>query len=172
LTNPEPTPPPGEDVESGAPGGQQLAPLWRRGVALLVDLAILGAVSTVVFLSLGGDLPERAESQQRGDFLGINLTLLGVGLLYMGLLSGSVRGQTPGKAALQIRVRDATTGGPIGPTRGLVRFGVVWLLYQVLTVPAVIDSLYAIVDPRRQTWHDKAARSVVVLARGGATGTS
>ena len=172
MSTAEPTPPPGEDARPDAPGHQPLAALWRRGVAILIDLAILGLLSSAVYRALGGDLPERGQAQQSGDARGVALTVLGVGLLYIGLLSGSPRGQTAGKAALQIRVRDAATGGPIGPARGLLRFATVWLLYQVLIVPAVVDSLYALVDPRRQTWHDKAARSVVVDAREGDPATS
>jgi uncharacterized RDD family membrane protein YckC len=161
LTDADPTPPPGEDVDVDA-SSEPLAQLWRRGVAALIDYVILALVSAAVFAAMGGDFPEPGQAQQASDVQGLAFTVLGVGLLYIGLLSGSPRGQTAGKAALRIRVRDAATGGPIGPARGLIRFGVVWLLYQLLIVPAVVDSLFAIVDPRRQTWHDKAARSVVV----------
>jgi uncharacterized RDD family membrane protein YckC len=83
-------------------------------------------------------------------------------LLYYALLNGSERGQTLGKMALRIQVRDAGTGGPIGFGRGLLRAFVYEALLVACLVPGVINGLSPLWDKRRQAWHDHVANSVVV----------
>jgi len=53
---------------------------------------------------------------------------------------------------------DATTLQPIGTTRGLVRA----LVRIASELVLYLGYLWMIWDPKRQTWHDKAARSIVV----------
>ena len=94
--------------------------------------------------------------------------MLLVALAYNGLLDGSEHGQTVGKRLLKIRTIDAGTGGMLGVTRGLGRAGISALLQFIsgfsllLTLPSLLDVLWPLWDPQRQTWHDKAAGSVVV----------
>ena len=82
--------------------------------------------------------------------------------VYSWLLNGSAKGQTLGKMALSLQVRDARTGGPIGLGRGFLRSLVATVLWLVLVLPGLLDVLSPLWDPRRQSWHDKAAGSVVV----------
>jgi uncharacterized RDD family membrane protein YckC len=88
-----------------------------------------------------------------------------VGVIYFSLLNGGAKGQTLGKMVWGVRVRDASTGGPLGPAKAAVRylapallsivtFGLIWLP----------DGLWLFWDRRRQTLHDKVAGSVVVNA--------
>jgi uncharacterized RDD family membrane protein YckC len=150
------TPPPGEDVPARAA-------FWRRLVAFVIDAIVIGLVAVVVFVSMGGDLPESGEVLSPRDRSGLALSGLVVGFVYMGVLNGSPRGQTPGKILLRIRVRDATSDAPIGLARGLLRAGVVNGLMAFLgAVPVIVDGMWALFDAQRQTFHDKAARSVVV----------
>ena len=83
-------------------------------------------------------------------------------LLYYGILNGSKRGQTLGKMALGIVVRDARTGGPLGVGRGMGRYAITMLFYVVLVIPFIIDNLSPLWDGRRQAWHDHVVHSVVV----------
>jgi uncharacterized RDD family membrane protein YckC len=97
---------------------------------------------------------------------------LGAGFLYNGLLDGGQRGQTVGKRALGIRVVDVETGTLIGNQRGFMRallplaFGVTSILgnatFVLSALAATLDGLWPLWDPQRQSWHDKAAGSVVV----------
>jgi uncharacterized RDD family membrane protein YckC len=151
----EPTPPPGEDSEA-------LADWWRRLVAFVLDLVVVGGAVTLAWVILGGDIP-KAGTDDMDTARGLAVAQLGGGLLYFGLLNGGPRGQTLGKATLRIQVRDAVTGGPLGYPRGLARFAIVWV-FLYLRVLAVIDGAWALFDPRRQTWHDKIVRSVVLDA--------
>ena len=131
--------------------GPTLADWWRRAVALVIDTAILWIPMFVLTRSMG--MPIRI------------VAWLVVGFTYFTLLNGGRRGQTIGKMVWDIRVRDAATGGPLGPAKAALRylapallsivtFGLIWLP----------DGLWLFWDGRRQTLHDKVAGSVVVNA--------
>jgi uncharacterized RDD family membrane protein YckC len=64
--------------------------------------------------------------------------------------------------ALNIAVRDAHTGGPIGFWRAVGRYLITCVFYIVLVIPYLIDNLSPLWDGRRQAWHDHVVRSVVV----------
>jgi uncharacterized RDD family membrane protein YckC len=77
---------------------------------------------------------------------------------YFGYFHGGT-GQTPGDAALSIRVVDVEGRGPIGWGRALGR----WVVSYLSGVVLLIGYLWMIWDPEKQTWHDKAARTYVVV---------
>jgi uncharacterized RDD family membrane protein YckC len=129
----------------------QQADWWRRLLALVVDSAVLWLPTYALTRSM--DRPVRLAV----------ITVLGV--VYFALLNGGAKGQTLGKMLWGVRVRDAATGGPLGPAKAAVRylapallsivtFGLIWLP----------DGLWLFWDRRRQTLHDKVAGSVVVMA--------
>lgn len=64
--------------------------------------------------------------------------------------------------AMKIAVKDANTGGPIGYGRALARWLVASVLWVAFYLPGLIDVLFPLWDPKRQTLHDKAVGSVVV----------
>ena len=73
---------------------------------------------------------------------------------------GGRRGATAGKRIVGLRVVDAQTGGPIGFGRAAVR-RVVYVLGGLILY---FGWLWMFTNSRRQTWHDKAAGSLVVRA--------
>ncbi|MEI5671865.1 MULTISPECIES: RDD family protein [unclassified Nocardioides] len=92
--------------------------------------------------------------------------VLVVGLVHAVLLG--LRGTSPGKAAVGLRVVDVETGAPIGVGRALLRtvvLGVGTLPTFGFGVAALAWT--AVMDPggRRRGWHDRRARSVVVDVR-------
>lgn len=88
-----------------------------------------------------------------------------VGLAYFTFFYGSERGQTLGMMAIGISVCDSATGRSIGYWRGLVRILLQDVLAFICFIPAVLNYLWPLWDPRRQCWHDKAVDSVVIEAR-------
>ena len=82
-------------------------------------------------------------------------------IAYFTFFEGSQRGQTIGKAALDIRVVSLSTGQPIGHGAAFGR--------QVVRIVSglVFDLgyLWMLWDRERQTWHDKAVDSIVIPAR-------
>ena len=99
-----------------------------------------------------------------GQFGAAVLTWLLAGA-YFAVLNGSDMGQTFGKRALGIQVRDAgDAGGPIGVGRAAVRYVTVGLFVIVpfFIIFTVLDGLWPLWDRRYQALHDKIGGSVVV----------
>lgn len=68
------------------------------------------------------------------------------------------RQATPGKMALSIKIVDADTLGPMSKGQALGRY----LGYYVSTFGLMLGFLWVAFDPRKQGWHDKLARTVVI----------
>jgi len=150
---------------------QPLAPWWKRLVAIVIDGVILGLATFIIVLVIaaavaGHSTTTNTQSSSGRALLGAYIVFSFVsaipGALYYAIMNGSHRGQTVGKMALGIAVRDARTGGPIGFWRALGRNLITAVFRVALYIPYVLDSLAPLWDGRRQAWHDKVAHSVVV----------
>jgi uncharacterized RDD family membrane protein YckC len=120
----------------------EAAGFWRRFGGALIDGIVVGIVDTVLRLLLGG----------AGAGLGIV-----VSFAYYTYFHGRT-GQTPGDAALGIKVLDIETREVIGYQRAFVRC----LVSIVSGLVLVLGYLWMLWDARKQTWHDKAAHSLPV----------
>ncbi len=121
--------------------GVEYGSFWIRLIGWVIDAIIIGAVSGVLSI-MGGNA---------ASFLG---HVIGIGY-YVGL---NAHGGTLGKRAVGLRLQSAKTDEDIGYGAALVR-------YVVAIASAVILLLgyfWVIWDEKNQTWHDKAAGSVVV----------
>jgi uncharacterized RDD family membrane protein YckC len=118
---------------------------WRRFAAALIDGIAVGVATTILRVILGF---------AAGEVIGI---VLAFG--YYTYFHGRT-GQTPGDAVMSIRVVDFRdrTGEPIGYGRAFVRC----LVSIVSGLVIVLGYLWMLWDSEKQTWHDKAAGSVVV----------
>jgi uncharacterized RDD family membrane protein YckC len=130
---------------------EQQADWWRRLLAIIVDSAVLWLPTYAVTRSM--DRPARL----------VVITVLG--FVYFALLNGGAKGQTLGKMVWGVRVRDAATGGPLGPAKAALRY-IVPVLLSIVTFGLIWlpDGLWLFRDRRRQTLHDKLAGSLVVNA--------
>ena len=122
------------------------AGFWRRFAAAFIDGILLGVLSIILSRTLGS--------------AGSGLTFL-IGIAYYTYFHGST-GQTPGDAALSIRVVDRSGGAPIGYGRAFVR----WLVSLISGFVLLLGYLWMLWDSEKQTWHDKAANAVVVPTGG------
>ena len=122
----------------------EAAGFWRRFAAALIDGILLGIVSGILraFLGVGP-----------GSGLGTIASFV-----YFTYFHGRT-GQTPGDAALGIRVVDIDNGEVIGYGRAFGRA----LVAIVSTLVVLLGFLWMIWDKRKQTWHDKAAGSLPVV---------
>jgi hypothetical protein len=68
---------------------------------------------------------------------------------------------------MKIAVCDARSGSGIGPGRALLRRVIYWILFALFALPGVVNALWPLSDPRRQAWHDKAVKSLVVEMPSG-----
>jgi uncharacterized RDD family membrane protein YckC len=66
---------------------------------------------------------------------------------------------TPGKLLIDSRIVDAETGKPITFKQGILRY----LGYFVSAFGLGLGFLWVIWDERKQGWHDKIAKTVVIL---------
>lgn len=165
---PPAAPPPAVPGVTAAAGNY--AEWWQRAVAWLVDWAILAVVNFIVGAILGG-AAEVAVDPTTGTLspggmtalIGGNLVLLVIGIAYYVVLNGSERGQTVGKMVMKIAVRDEATGGPAGYGKAAIRYLVGAVLFILCVIPGIVDVLFPLWDPKKQTLHDKAANTVVVV---------
>ncbi len=146
-----------------------MAQWWQRFLALFVDGLILlvptlfivafatGGSTTSISVNGGRSVPDSVWSA-----LGVAFV---IALGYFAFLDGGKSGQTIGKRAVGIAVRDADSGGPIGAGRALARRVFFFATYLGFGILFVINGLSPLWDQRRQAWHDKVARSFVVSVR-------
>lgn len=122
-------------------------------MALLIDWLAAAVVAVPLMVVLSGfrkvSLDPTKHSWDLAAFALIALVVIGFWRAY---------GATPGKIALGIRIVDARTGGSPSLGRLALRF----LGYFVSAAPLYLGFLWAIVDRRKQGWHDKIARTIVV----------
>jgi len=163
-----PTPPgrPGEVAD-----GLVVAGVGTRVAAYLLDAFVLGSVAITIDLAL------RSTSAQVNVVTPTLATLVGVG--YFVLSWVSPWSATPGQRLAGLRVVDATSLGPIGPGRALVRALVLGWAFDLLSFVVPYGNLIGIVlifyslgllvsamaDGRRQGLHDRLTRTLVIRPR-------
>ncbi len=147
----------------GLPANVLLAPIWRRIVGQIVDQTVVFLPVAVTLIAIGvrdvDDLADRA--------FAVNVAVITIAFVYEFVMIGQW-GRTLGKFALGTRVARVDTGGPVlwysAAIRALVPLaaGVIPGIGQILSL---VVYLRAVLNPRRQGWHDRAAGTIVVMAR-------
>jgi uncharacterized RDD family membrane protein YckC len=142
--------------------GRPLASWLKRALALAVDFFILS-----LFLSwfdreffpqvVNATNLHVVPSHEILQFFGVTVVLW---IAYLSLLGSSRRGQTLGMMLYGIAVRDDRDGGQVRVGRAALRSTILIVLFGFL-----FDLLWPLWDTRRQSIHDKAARTVVVDVR-------
>lgn len=140
---------PAGDLAAQVDLGRERAGFWRRFVAAFIDALVLGVVQIILDAALSG--------------LASALAGFAVTAGYFTYFHGRT-GQTPGDAALGVKVIDLQegTGLPIGYPRAFAR----WIVSLISTIVLLLGYLWMLWDDEKQTWHDKAAGSVVVKLQG------
>jgi uncharacterized RDD family membrane protein YckC len=162
----------------GPPGATKpYSEWWKRVVAAIIDGLVIGIPSSILLSIFSIGTFSSAEltcdangvcttTGGTGFFMGFLISWLvitAVGIAYKIYFDGSEKGQTVGKMAMKIQVRDEATGGPIGYGRAAIRYVVAAALSAFTCgIGGLVDLLFPLWDPKRQTLHDKAANSVVV----------
>ncbi len=140
--------------------GQRPASFGQRLVALVIDSIIVGVLTLPLMWSAITDQVNGSASSYLGDASsGQFWGYLVVSTLVTAFCIG--RNWSPGMRSMGIGVVDQSTGQPIGFGRALVRGIVSIASGRVL----LLGYLWMLWDPKKQTWHDKVARSVVVQQR-------
>jgi uncharacterized RDD family membrane protein YckC len=145
-----------------------MAEWWQRLVAFALDAVILAVPNSVIIGVIAGHAVSSATvtgsttiGPRVWEAIGVAVV---VSLGYFSFLDGGRSGQTVGKMAVGIAVRDIDTGGAIGAGRALLRRFVFFAAYFGLIL-FLLDGLSPLWDRRRQAWHDRLVRSCVVTVR-------
>ena len=144
------------------PETHRYASWGRRLIAVVIDGAILGTLVVATAIAAGVSPEQLREEIRAADGIVALLLFVVPEAVYDTLMIGS-RSQTIGKMAMRIAVVDAADGqARIGYRRAFLRWVVTNLLWSLWLVPGIVDHLWPLRDKRRQAWHDKAVRTVVV----------
>ena len=126
------------------------AGFWQRAAALVIDwLLVTVVVTPVMVLGFGIREVEPGEWWELALFIALAVAVIGF---------WRYCGATPGKLALGMKVVDAKTGEAPATWRLALRF----FGYFLSAFPLYLGFLWAIVDRRKQGWHDKIARTIVI----------
>jgi uncharacterized RDD family membrane protein YckC len=153
-----------------APGtrfeGPVLAGIGKRFAAFVIDLVVTYLVLLVCFLLPTLIVGDNRQLANTAALIAVVLVLAyAAGIIVcLGLV-----GRTPGKAAMGIKLVDATTLESIGFGRSLLRWVVLIPLAIFWPWDVLILLSVLVFDPtkRGQGWHDKAARTLQIDTRRG-----
>lgn len=145
----------------------------RRFLAALVDAAVVGVVAWIILMiglaSAGGTgallmSPEAIASAMTVPQLISGLLVLGY---WLGVSAWEGKtGKTIGNLVCKIRTVDVVAHDPIGFGRAFLR----WLIVGLGSLVCLVGQILVLVSPafdgggKRQGWHDKVGRAVVLMA--------
>ena len=147
-----PPPPPGPSSHGSAPGG----------------LAVLETGETVELATRGKRLGARVIDILIGRIISIIVGF--VDPLILPILAGAayeiffvaLKGQTPGKMAVGTKIIRADNGDLPGWGPAAGRWIIPTIGYVLLILPGLLVHASLLWDERRQGWHDKAVKTLVV----------
>ncbi len=148
---------------TGLPPGVEAGPLGARFVAYLVDSVVPGVLGGL----LGFVLPGVSDSVR--VILSIVFVVLILGWLFVVLRGIAVRAASPGMRLMKLQLVGFYDGRPVGWGRTLLR----WLVFSLISgtgIVLVIMLVLMVMHPRKQGWHDLAAKGVVIKERSLAPG--
>ncbi|MBS7457351.1 RDD family protein [Coralloluteibacterium stylophorae] len=132
------------------------AGFWIRVGASLIDMILIALITIPLLLAAYGPAylePDAPLVAGPVDVL-LSYVLPAVATIAFWLWKRA----TPGKMAVSTQVVDARTGDTIGALQAVVRY----IGYVVAGLPLGLGFLWVAFDGRKQGWHDKLARTVVV----------
>jgi uncharacterized RDD family membrane protein YckC len=163
MNNPYATPKaPVADPDQPDEGDVAYAGFWIRFLASVIDSILTFAIVGPVLYWLYGKeyfLVALGLSEADSFFAGpadplLNYVLPAIAVVLFWI----ARQATPGKMALSMKIVDADSFGPLTKGQAIGRY----LGYYVSIFGLFIGFLWVAFDPRKQGWHDKLARTVVI----------
>ncbi len=139
----------------------QYAGFGRRLLAFVLDGILVSLVASALALTLFGfdNLGDWQEFSQARPVDPVNLLLNQALPVVWTLLFWQLWQATPGKMLLDCRIVDARHLGK--PSFG--QFALRYFGYLLSALPAGLGFLWILFDKRRQGWHDKLAKTLVIL---------
>lgn len=135
----------------------EYAGFWVRVGATIIDTLLVMAVTLPPLISLYGWQYLNSKGIAGPADLLISWVLPAVAVVWF----WTKRQATPGKMVLSLRVVDAASGQALSLPQSIGRY----LAYFVSVMPLGLGLIWVAFDRRKQAWHDKLARTVVVRAK-------
>jgi uncharacterized RDD family membrane protein YckC len=131
---------------------------WPRVGASLIDTILLMIIVLPVIHMIYGPSYWVSDSLVQGpaDFL-VSWVMPAIAVILFWI----ARQATPGKMAIGAKIVDASTGQAASTGQLVGRY----LGYYVSVLPLFLGIFWVAFDDRKQGWHDKLARTVVVRAK-------
>ena len=149
------TPYPGYPVQATT----ELAGFWRRLVAYIIDIIIVGVIAGIIQTVIGLII-QASSTDTTGASFRSSLVVLIIGLIYFGYL-WSRNGQTVGYLALGLRL-VRTDGSPVTFVFGMGRYMLIYLSFLLCAIPAIISAFMIGLGQQKQAIHDVIVSTQVI----------
>jgi uncharacterized RDD family membrane protein YckC len=157
LGSPAPHPP---AFAVAGPPREALAGFWRRLAAAFLDWILVGILAAAIGELFGVEVPSVPSANGDAYFQPATGPFILVGLAYFTYFHATTAGQSIGNRILGIRVLDAGTGRSLPYPRAFTRA----LVSNLSALALFLGFLWMLWEPRKRTWHDIVADSLVVSA--------
>ena len=134
-------------------GQYQYAGFWIRLAALIIDGIILAIIFTPITFLFSSD----ADLQNPMAFTTVDFITQFIGIIFVVFCWVKFAG-TPGKRLLKLKVLDEATGNKLTLGQAILRY----IGYIPSTLVFFLGYFWMIWDSKKQGWHDKIAKTVVV----------
>lgn len=151
-TNPYQSPQSYQDYDDGVE--YEYAGFWIRVAAAIIDSILFFVVLFPIFFMLGfmGVIEDNGATFNAIDVLTQIITLVIYVICWVKFAG------TPGKKILKLKILDEQTGENITWSQAIVRY----VGYIISMLVLLIGVIWVAFDPKKQGWHDKMAKTVVV----------
>ena len=161
--SPNPYAPPRAEVADAA-NEYEYTGFWIRTGAALIDAVLIMAVTYPILYAIYG--ADYFDDQKKGFTAGpLDFLITWVAPAVAAIAFWRAKQGTPGKLALSLRVVDVQSGETLTLGQSVGRY----FAYFVSMLPLGLGLFWVGIDARKQGWHDKLARTVVIRARSVAT---
>lgn len=132
----------------------EYAGFWIRVVATILDGLIFSLVSVPIYILLAYLGLYSLEQEELGVIDIISSVIYAVVYIFCWVKFAG----TPGKRLLKLKILDAQTGDSIGLGQACIRY----VGYILSSVVLGLGLIWVAFDNKKQGWHDKMAKTVVV----------
>jgi uncharacterized RDD family membrane protein YckC len=145
------------DIDDHKPVDFDYAGFWWRVLASIIDAILILLITAPLVIAVVGF--ENYGNPSRGFFGGpAEILINNVLPVLVVVLFWKFKQATPGKMALSIKIVDAETQGPLSWGQCIGRY-----FAQILSaLPLGLGYLWVAWEPRKRSWHDMLAGTLVV----------
>ncbi len=138
---------------SGRPAG-----FWiRAGASVINSILIIAVTMPLIFMIYGKEYFDSTAFVEGPLDLLISYILPAIAVVVFWIY----RSATPGKMLVGVKIIDAETGEKCSKGQLVLRY----IGYYVAVIPLFIGIIWVAFDNRKQGWHDKIAKTLVVYGK-------